>query len=291
VEHATISIWDATIPRLGAPQTSVFNRLAPPVQDRLSAAQSGHQAQAQQDCRTTQPQRPTNPTGGHIPSATKRTTKRDIIKIGTTYVVIQGNNEGPRIFRKSTNTSKEGDTAANKTVDPKYSMPRWCPSTLTRSQKQKLQRLRAKENQEKETENIFNDTHPQYPPPQKRWRPKTVEEKQTATKTKNKTTIVQLSAGMADNPAIKAEPSAQGTDRPTPESGSSTLHQDTSNDVSTPMEEDDLLGEDLVDYEASLEHPGMDVNVITFSANCTIISDDEPVVARFDFGPKEVAFT
>jgi hypothetical protein len=57
------------------------------------------------------------------------------------------------------------------------------------------------------------------------------------------------------------------------------------------MEEDDLLGEDLVDYEASLEHPGMDVNVITFSADCTIVGDDEPVVDQFDFGPKEVAFT
>jgi hypothetical protein len=34
-------------PAWGAPQTSVFDRLAPPVQDRLSAAQSGHQAQAQ----------------------------------------------------------------------------------------------------------------------------------------------------------------------------------------------------------------------------------------------------
>jgi hypothetical protein len=32
-------------PAWGAPQTSVFNRLAPPAQDRLSAAQSGHQAQ------------------------------------------------------------------------------------------------------------------------------------------------------------------------------------------------------------------------------------------------------
>jgi hypothetical protein len=57
------------------------------------------------------------------------------------------------------------------------------------------------------------------------------------------------------------------------------------------MEEDDLLGEDLVDYEASPERPGMDVNIITFSADCTIIGDDEPVVAQFDFGPKEAAFT
>jgi hypothetical protein len=34
----------------------------------------------------------------------------------------------------------------------------------------------------------------------------------------------------------------------------------------------------------------MDVNVITFFVDCTIISDDEPVVAQFDFGSKEVAF-
>jgi hypothetical protein len=63
---------------------------------------------------------------------------------------------------------KKEDTTAIKIADPKYSMPRWCPSGLTQSQKQKLQRLRAKENQEKEAEKIFNDTHPQYPPPQKK---------------------------------------------------------------------------------------------------------------------------
>ena len=39
-------------------------------------------------------------------------------------------------------------------------------------------------------EKIFNDTHPQYPPPQKRWRPKALEENQTAIKTENKTTTV-----------------------------------------------------------------------------------------------------
>jgi hypothetical protein len=50
-------------------------------------------------------------------------------------------------------------------------------------------------------------------------------------------------------------------DHPTPESGPSTLHQDTSNDVPTPMEEDDLVGEDLVDYKASLERLGMDVDI------------------------------
>jgi hypothetical protein len=71
------------------------------------------------------------------------------------------------IFGESANTNKTEDTTAFKIADPKYSMPRWCPAGLTRSQKRKLQRLRAKESQEKEAEKIFNGTHPQYPPPQK----------------------------------------------------------------------------------------------------------------------------
>jgi hypothetical protein len=133
-------------------------------------------------------------------------------------------------------------------------MPRWCPSGLTRSQKRKLQRLRAKENQEKEAEKIFNDTHPHYPPPQKRWRLKAVEKNQTTTKIENKTTTVQLSTDMVDSPVIKAGSSAQDTDRPTPEAEPSALHQDTSNDVPTPMEKDDLQEEDLIDYGDTPEH-------------------------------------
>ena len=106
----------------------------------------------------------------------------------------------------------------------------------------------------KEAERIFNDTHPQYPPPQKRWRPKTVEKNQTAIKTGNKTATMQLFAGIADSPAIKTGPTVQGADRPTPEADSSAIHHDTCNDVPTPMEEDDLRGEDLVDYGATPEH-------------------------------------
>jgi hypothetical protein len=71
---------------------------------------------------------------------------------------------------------------------------------------------------------------------------------------KNKTITMQLFAGMADSLAIKAGPSIQDADRPTPEVGPSALHQDTSNGAPTPMEEDDLQGEDLVDYGAMPEH-------------------------------------
>jgi hypothetical protein len=70
VGHTIISIWDTTVPRLGAPQTSVLDRLMMPlVQDRLRAPQSGPRAHAQQDCRTTRPQRLTNPAGGYIATA------------------------------------------------------------------------------------------------------------------------------------------------------------------------------------------------------------------------------
>jgi hypothetical protein len=65
---------------------------------------------------------------------------------------------------------------------------------------------------------------------------------------------VQLFAGIADSPAIKNGPTVQGADRPTPEADSSAIHHDTCNDVPTPMEEDDLQGEDLVDYKATPEH-------------------------------------
>ena len=129
------------------------------------------------------------------------------------------------IFGESANTNKKESTTVNKIADPKYSMPRWCPSGLTRSQKRKLQRLRAKENQE-EAEKIFNDTHPQYPPPQKKWRPKAVEEKQTATKIENQTILVQHPAGMADSLANKAGQSAPGADRPASTRGPSGLHQE-----------------------------------------------------------------
>jgi hypothetical protein len=82
---------------------------------------------------------------GHISTTSKRTIEGDVIKIGTKDVVVKRNNEGPMIFGESANTSKKEETTASKTADPKYSMPRWCPSGLTRTQKRKLQRLRAKE--------------------------------------------------------------------------------------------------------------------------------------------------
>jgi hypothetical protein len=91
----------------------VFDILVPPIQDRLSP-RSDHQTQVQQDCQNAQPHRPTNPLGGHrekvstiVAIDAKRMTTRDIIKIGTTDVIVQGNNEGSMIFDKSANENEE----------------------------------------------------------------------------------------------------------------------------------------------------------------------------------------
>jgi hypothetical protein len=60
---------------------------------------------------------------GHVPATIERTTKKDVIKIGTADVVIQEDNKGPMIFGESANTTKKEDTGTIKTADPKYFMP------------------------------------------------------------------------------------------------------------------------------------------------------------------------
>jgi hypothetical protein len=81
--------------------------MTPPVQDRLSTTQSSLQAQAQQDYRTTQPQRPTNPVGGIYLQRPKERQKKEIIKIGTADVAIKEDNEGLMFFGESANTIKK----------------------------------------------------------------------------------------------------------------------------------------------------------------------------------------
>jgi hypothetical protein len=80
---------------------------------------------------------------------------------------------------------------------------------------------------------------------------------------------------MVDSPASKAILSASIVDRPILESGPSTPRQNAFDNVPTPMEEDnteedDMLGEDLVDYGASPEHLAMDVDFIMFSTDCIL---------------------
>lgn len=47
----------------------------------------------------------------------------------------------------------------------------------------------------------------------------------------------------------------------------------------------------MLDCEASPEFLCMEVNIITFLVDYDTISNDKPVMAQFDFGPKDVVFT
>jgi hypothetical protein len=53
---------------------------------------------------------------------------------------------------------------------------------------------------------------------------------------------------------------------------------------------DDLLEEDMVDYETSLEHTGIEFNVITFRS-IMLLSVTMNLWCSFDFVPKEMIFT
>jgi hypothetical protein len=73
-----------------------------------------------------------------MPVATERTTKKDIIKIGTSDVVIQEDNKGPMIFGESVNTTKKEDTTTIKTADPKILHASMVPSRIDTVPKAKI---------------------------------------------------------------------------------------------------------------------------------------------------------
>jgi hypothetical protein len=122
VEHAIISIWDATVPRLGGTPNIYIQQVGTsstrPIEHHSirSPGTSPARLPDHSAAKANQSDR------GHISTATKRTTRKDIIKISTTDVVVQKDNEGPMIFGELANTSKREDTIDIKTADPKYSM-------------------------------------------------------------------------------------------------------------------------------------------------------------------------
>jgi hypothetical protein len=123
--HATISTWLPQYPAWGAPGTpSICIRQVSTTSTRLIGRHlirwSPH------TCRTRLPDYSASKADqsgrGHMPVATERTTKKDIIKIGTTDVVIQKESEGPMIFGETANTNKTEDTTTIKITNPKYSV-------------------------------------------------------------------------------------------------------------------------------------------------------------------------
>jgi hypothetical protein len=105
-----------------------------------------------------------------LKSEIERTTIDDVNRIGTSQVKLNEEFNKPIIIDDQVDTvmedvapDREGEKA-NKVVDSKYLQPRWCPPSLTRTQKQKLQWLRRAEMREKEWEKqrdeLFNEIKP-----------------------------------------------------------------------------------------------------------------------------------
>jgi hypothetical protein len=103
---------------------------------------------------------------------------KEVIKIGNNDVVMGDCFKGPVIINDSTQDqvgdnfgssqprSKDHEASSSKT-DPKYHQPRWCPGGLTHTQKRKLQRMRAREKNDQESEQqrdkFFNKLRPMVP--------------------------------------------------------------------------------------------------------------------------------
>ena len=60
--------------------------------------------------------------------------------------------------------ANDHEAGSSKSVADKYHQPRWCPSSLTHSQKRKLQRLRNKEKREQEAEKMRDEHLNKYKP-------------------------------------------------------------------------------------------------------------------------------
>jgi ribosomal protein S2 len=91
-----------------------------------------------------------------LKSEIERTTTDDVIQIGTSQVKLGKEFGGPIIIDELVDTVMEeaapehGEEKTDKVVDSKYLQPRWCPPSLTRTQKCKLQCLQFVEMREKE---------------------------------------------------------------------------------------------------------------------------------------------
>jgi hypothetical protein len=108
-------------------------------------------------------QRPTNPAGGHgekIPTSAKRTTNGDTMKIGTPYVIIQGNNGGSMIFGKSAKTGDGKYTRAKWNSWPKVLHAPMVRTGTTTFSKAQIIGPKSNIKQRKGGGKIFNDTHP-----------------------------------------------------------------------------------------------------------------------------------
>ena len=182
----------------------VFGKVARPVHDRLGPHQSGQRRQPA-------PVRPVatdrsdrshqRPDKTHSPRQVYRVKEKkeevqptidpekakadDVVQIGNIKVVVNDAGTRPMVFGKSVNPSIQRPIMANdheassSNSISKYFQPRWCPPGLTRTQRRKLQRLRAQEKKDQEFKTLrdkqFNNYRPMFPQG-KVWRVKAVDQ-------------------------------------------------------------------------------------------------------------------
>ena len=181
----------------------VFGKVARPVHDRLRSNQSGQRRQpapvrpvaADRSDRSHQ-----RPGKAHSPRQVYRVKEKkeevqptidpekakadDVVQIGNIKVVVNDAGTRPMVFGKSVNPSIQRPIMANdheassSSSKSKYFQPRWCPPGLTRTQRRKLQCLRAQE-KEQEFKRLrdkqFNHNKPMVPQG-KVWRVKAVDQ-------------------------------------------------------------------------------------------------------------------
>jgi hypothetical protein len=161
----------------GAPRQPVFERLEFPTNDQVDSSFS------QQSAKPINVEKPT------LKGEIEMTTTDNVIRIGTSRVKLGGEFNRLIVIDDQVDTVME-DVApdckkekVDKVVDSKYLQPRWCPPSLTRTQKRKLQRLRLAEMREKEREKrrdeLFNEIKPMTLPKQE-WRRKDAPQRSTA---------------------------------------------------------------------------------------------------------------
>ena len=128
----------------------------------------------------------------------------------------------------------------------------------------------AEQEAEKQRDKLFNDTRPMVPPKQV-WRPKQIQDTSTST-------------------SITTIPTSPKEDDATYMTSCATLL--TYPSLGQISESVDALEEeaDMLDYESTPVHEGMDINMVYYLPAEFRAVDEEGEVAQLDFGPKNAIF-
>jgi len=177
------------------------------------------------------------------------------VQIGNIKVVVNDAGTRPMVFGKSVNPSIQRPIMANdheassSNSISKYFQPRWCPSGLTRTQRRKLQRLRAQEKKEKEFKRLRDKQSNHYKPmvPQgKVWRVKAVDQPARPVKPPQETGLTGTS-GQSDRPEQPVRPVEVAAEQ----KAKSTMPVSFPCDGETQLTFSVQGNEELVDHEAT----------------------------------------